>query len=252
MDAEVFALQSHRSAGRTLDKEVRRGEDIVVLKLASGPPLMLHPDSARDLLAAGITVARDGGATGDNVVSVSSSPPWSQDGATRGGDGWTPGVVLEWFGILRSKPGRVLAERGAGWIRQHFDNTERQGLYRLTADAPPENVDPAERIDQLPLPADPDAPILILVHGTFSSTAGTFEAVDGQAGREYDPGRLQGRRLRLRAPDAGRQPGRKRPAPGRRLARRRARPPAHALARRTGGGSPGARRQRAAGRRADR
>ncbi|MBQ5946539.1 CHAT domain-containing protein [Massilia sp. ST3] len=175
MDAELFSLQTHRSAGRAVDRDVQPGEDIVVLKLASGPALFLHPDSARALLIAGMPTTRDGKDSGDAaVVGVSSSLPWSEDGPTRSLGSWASGVALEWFGILRRKSGQSLAERGADWIRQQFDKPERQGLYRLTSSAPPDEMDPADRIPVLKLPAQPDAPILVLVHGTFSTTAGTF------------------------------------------------------------------------------
>jgi tetratricopeptide (TPR) repeat protein len=178
MDAELFSLQTHRSGGQVVDRDAQPGEDIVVLKLASGPALFLHPDSARALLVAGMPTTRDGRDAGDvgdaAVVGVSSSLPWSEESPTRGLGSWASGVALEWFGILRGKSGHSLAERGADWIRQQFDKPERQGLYRLTSSAPPDEFDPADRVQALKLPAKPDAPILVLVHGTFSTTAGTF------------------------------------------------------------------------------
>lgn len=175
MDAELFSMQTHRSAGRVVDRDVQPGEDIVVLKLASGPTLFLHPDSAKALLAAGMPITRDGRDARDAaVVGVSSSLPWGEEGPTRGLGSWASNVALEWFGILRRKTRHSLAERGADWIRQQFDKPERQGLYRLTSNAPPDEMDPANRITALKLPARPNSPILILVHGTFSTTAGTF------------------------------------------------------------------------------
>jgi len=139
MDAELFSMQTHRSAGRVVDRDVQPDEDIVVLKLASGPTLFLHPDSAKALLAAGMPITRDGRDARDAaVVGVSSNLPWSEEGPTRGLGSWASNVALEWFGILRRKTRHSLAERGADWIRQQFDKPERQGLYRLTSSAPPD------------------------------------------------------------------------------------------------------------------
>lgn len=175
VETELFSVHTHRSAGRAVDRDVQPGEDIVVLKLASGPALFLHPVSAKALLVAGIQTTRDGSDVRDaSVVGVSSSLPWSEEEPIRGLGSWASGVALEWFGILRRKSGHSLAESGADWIRQQFDKPERQGLYRLTSSAPPDEFDPADRVQALKLPAKPDAPILVLVHGTFSTTAGTF------------------------------------------------------------------------------
>jgi hypothetical protein len=102
MDAEFFSLQTHRSTGRAVDRDVQPGEDIVVLKLASGPTLFLHPDSARALLGAGMPTTRDGRDAGDaSVVSVSSSLPWNEEGPTRSLGSWASAVALD---VRRYRP----------------------------------------------------------------------------------------------------------------------------------------------------
>lgn len=173
LTAEVYSLHTHRGGLRSTDLKAQPGIDIVVLKVASGPALILHPDSAQKLLTSGIPDLRSGGA--DTVV-VSADLPWNQDAAaSRSGGAWSPGTALEWFGILRPGVRQQIGKSGADWIRQHIDGKVTQGLYRLQRDVLPERFDPDTRIQADALPdIDSSTPVLVLIHGTFVNTASTF------------------------------------------------------------------------------
>ncbi len=78
--------------------------------------------------------------------------------------------------------GAKLVKGVAKWLERHV----APGLVRVRSLQPEQWI--ATRQDALPLPADRPARILFLVHGTFSSTAGTFA---GMAGVEQAPRFLQ-------------------------------------------------------------
>jgi len=176
----VYSVYAQRSGERPVTVSAIPGRDVVVVKVAAGPPLVLHPENARALLASGASPRRGGGnvladASGIDV-DVGTTLPWNPDGdgdgkAVRGGG--MAGAVLEWFGVMTIEdsiqPGRLAAQ----WIADQVDGQVHQGLYRLRRDLLPERFDPAEAITQLEDPA-PGQPLLVLLHGTFVNTASTF------------------------------------------------------------------------------
>ena len=170
-DVEIYSLHTQRSGLKPAELQARPGVDVVVLKVASGPALVLHPDSARQLLASGAPAVRAGD---DAPVVVSAELPWNHEAAaTRSGEAWAHGTVLEWFGIVRAR--QVAGKLGADWIRQRADGAATPGLYRLQREALPERFDAADRITSgAQTGIDITTPVLILIHGTFVNTASTF------------------------------------------------------------------------------
>ncbi|NLZ43180.1 MAG: hypothetical protein GX886_18320, partial [Comamonadaceae bacterium] len=160
------------------------GEDIVALHVAGGPVLYLHPANARDLLlaqaAAGATrgqaapAPRVGAAPPPAEVAVAAALRW------RGQEPGTPtrgllgDVVLAAVEVLTGLAKDEAADFAASRVVQHVDAQVDAGLYRLT----PEALGPLAGSGRKVTPAQPlapaDAPLLVLIHGTFVETASTF------------------------------------------------------------------------------
>ncbi len=151
------------------------GRDVVVLSVVNGPTLVLHPQAASDLLRAQAPLVRGAApatrADGEVVVPVELGWPGIERAATRGllGRAVLGGLkVLTGFGGQRA--GRLLAAAAT----KKVDAQVNPGVYALSVDA----LEPLKASGARPLPAVPPAadggPMLVLVHGTFSNTAGTF------------------------------------------------------------------------------
>lgn len=167
-----------RGNGETVRLAARPGEDVVVLTVANGPTLVLHPENARDLLlaqSAGGT--RGGAADGSQDVAVSSRLGWPglEAAATRGATrGWMGEAVLSAFEVLTGVAKDAAADLATAAITRKLDGAVNAGVYQLTADPLPPSLkqggfQPAD------IPASSgDAPLLVLVHGTFVNTVSTF------------------------------------------------------------------------------
>src|SRR5215203_4653918 len=156
--------------------DARPGEDVVVLHIAGGPELWLHPESARDLLMSQYdpgSIARgaepqivDGG------VQVPTRLQWRLEqaapsrGATRGflGD-----VLMRAIRVVTDLGEEKLADLSAEAIARRFDGQVDPGVYQLE----PTQLAPLKGGSHSPIAASSDAS-LVLIHGTFSQTAGTF------------------------------------------------------------------------------
>ena len=68
---DAVRLQARRAGGELLRLQAVPGEDVVVLRLADGPVLVLHPHTARDLMLAQQAGAkRSGGTAAPGEVEV--------------------------------------------------------------------------------------------------------------------------------------------------------------------------------------
>ena len=157
----------------------RVGEDVVVLTIANGPTLVLHPEDARDLLR-----AQQSGATrsavpgvGDDEVLVSAQLGWPglESGAARGTTrGWMGQAVLSAVHVvtgLLKDPALTLA---TALVTKKVDGQVDAGVYGLSADALPETLKGSGRkLDSVPAAVDGGA-LLVLMHGTFVDTVSTF------------------------------------------------------------------------------
>jgi tetratricopeptide (TPR) repeat protein len=167
-----------------------------VLQIAGGPQLVLHPENARDLFRAQQPTPRSAATDADAApVEVTSQLRWRglEAAAPTRGAGFLGDAVLQALHI-RPQAADTAADFAASAVVRKMDGAVEAGVYTL---------DPAEltplkgsgrRLDTLPAA---DGAVLVLIHGTFSTTAGTFgklwqqhpDAVrtlfDAYAGRVY-------------------------------------------------------------------
>ena len=159
----------------------RPGLDAVVLHITNGPSLMLHPETARDLMLAqsNVSRSRSGGTTPGADVTVPAQLGWpglEQAGASRGTTRGRLGDVLlsaveVVTGLLLEPASRITAAK----IAARVDSQVEAGLYPLSAQGFATVLKGnGKRLTSLPSPTPADAPLLVLLHGTFSETHGTF------------------------------------------------------------------------------
>jgi CHAT domain-containing protein len=169
-------LAATRSAGGTEQRVVAEpGRDVVVLRIAGGPALVLHPEHARDLMRAqqGAATRTRSAARADDEIAVPAELRWQglvdTRGATRGLIG---NVLLAGLDIVRDAAGDTLADMAADKVGARVDAQVTPGVYALDAAACP----PLKDSSQAPLAKLPaaDTPLLVFVHGTFSNTASGF------------------------------------------------------------------------------
>jgi len=157
------------------------GEDVVVLHVAGGPALVLHPESARDLLLAQAASQQDRGAgrtrDDEGEVRVPASLQWTgldqdptQRGRTRGAQG---SVRLSAIEIVTGLGTDIAADFAASEVVRRVDAQVDPGVFRLSVDALPKLK--GTRSPARPIPSAPDGePLLVLLHGTMSETSGSF------------------------------------------------------------------------------
>ncbi len=179
-----------RAAGRDVRVAAVPDEDVVELEIANGPTLVLHPEHARELLLAQASNA--GGVDGNGAstrgggraaaVAVPAQLRWSGPAADAATRGFLGDVLLKAVrvvgGVGRDALEDGVADFAASRVVKTFDGRVEEGVYRLSADA----LTPLKGSGRLVADVPPaggdaagaDAAILVLVHGTFSSTDGTF------------------------------------------------------------------------------
>lgn len=172
---DSITITAQRAAG---DSEVRTtaipGEDVVLIEVAGGPELWLHPDTARDLMQSqqDPLLARGGAALAPGEVRVYARLQWRLEegtpvpGATRGflGD-----VLVRAFHVVTGFAEDKAADFVASKVVQAFDSKVDPGVYQLDRRLPESfKGRPQSSI------ASGQAPSLVLIHGTFSETTGTF------------------------------------------------------------------------------
>jgi pimeloyl-ACP methyl ester carboxylesterase/tetratricopeptide (TPR) repeat protein len=158
------------------------GDDVVVLHIVGGPVLVLHPESARDLLLAQIQPKQSRGGNGmrgakSGEVRIPASLQWAgleQDLAQRGQKRGVPGnVLLSAVEIVTGIGKDLAADFFASKVVRRVDAQVDTGVFKLSADALPRLKGTGSPLPQIP--ASPDGgPLLVLIHGTFSETSGTF------------------------------------------------------------------------------
>jgi hypothetical protein len=180
---KVYAVHAYRSAERPVVAEAVPGRDVVVARVASGPVLVLHPETAKALLApAAQNHAQTRDSAQDDAVPVTSGLPWTDEAAAERGGAGPLRAALQWFGVIRIDSLAAPARHTALAIAAKADSHVREGLYQLQREALPEA--PTEAVDRIGPPAEPPAappgiadpakPLLVLLHGTFVNTAATF------------------------------------------------------------------------------
>lgn len=181
---------ARRGASDEVRVDARPGQDVVVLHISNGPSLMLHPETARDLMLAQSGLTRSavahrqrgkGNEAADDkpdVVGVPAQLVWQgleHAGAVRGATRGRMGEVLlsaieVVTGLLKEPAARLTAAK----IAARMDAQVDAGVYALRADAFPNSLKGSPQLARIPSPPTPGAPLLVLLHGTFSETKGTF------------------------------------------------------------------------------
>ncbi|MEO5695912.1 MAG: CHAT domain-containing protein [Burkholderiaceae bacterium] len=170
---------AQRAGGDAVRVTARPGDDVVVLTIANGPTLVLHPEDARDLLraqAAGATRAGVPGADPNEVV-VAAQLGWPglEAGATRGATrGWMGQAVLSAFDVVTGLFKDPATDLATAAITRKVDGAVDQGVYRLDADALPAALKGSGRKLAAVPAADDGGALLVLVHGTFVDSISTF------------------------------------------------------------------------------
>ena len=208
---------TQRGSGDAVTVTARPGEDVVVLTIANGPTLVLHPEDARDLLLAqapgatrsGSLGGAAGGAAGEVTVSAQLGWPGLEAVATRGATrGWMGQAVLGAFEVvtgLFKDPAVSIVTAAA---TRKLDGAVDEGVYALRPDALPKSLKGSgAKMTSVP-PADDGGALLVLVHGTFVDTVSTFGklwAMHPQTVRELFT-RYKGRVYALDHPTLGESP----------------------------------------------
>ena len=167
-----------RGNGDAVSLTARPGEDVVVLTVANGPTLVLHPEHARDLLlaqTAGVTRGRRPGPArrSERIGAAWAGPGWKQPPPRRD-------ARLDGRGGARRHRSDHRGHQGfRGQSRDGRDHTQaRRGRERgrvpacrrcVAALAQGRGLKPAN------MPGTRRwRPLLVLVHGTFVDTVSTF------------------------------------------------------------------------------
>src|SRR3982751_1971854 len=134
---------TQRGGGEPVRVSARPGEDVVVLSVANGPTLVLHPADARDLMlaqSASMTRSALAGTRGPGaseiVVPAQLGWPGLEAEATRGTTrGWMGQALLSGFQVLTDIAKDPAAKLVAAAVTKKVDAQVDAGVYRLSADA---------------------------------------------------------------------------------------------------------------------
>ena len=172
---DTVRLSARRAGGELQRLQAVPGEDVVVLRLADGPTLVLHPETARDLLLGQQgQVKRSGSGAAPGEVEVPAQLRWrglEQAAPTRSG-GFLGDILLSAFEIVTGLVKDSAVDFVAGAVVAKVDGQVDAGVYRMTRDA----LQPLKGSDRklTAVPAAGSEPILVLIHGTFVDTVSTF------------------------------------------------------------------------------
>jgi tetratricopeptide (TPR) repeat protein len=177
-------VSARRTAGESVRVTAVPGEDVVVLQIAGGPTLMLHPENARDLLLGQGTSTRSARARNaagtEDEVQVPAQLAWrTLEGAaptataTRG-SGFLGKVLLSVFEVVTGFKTEPLVDFATSAVLKHVDGQVDPGVYALRPESLPLLKGSGLKIDTVPEEAAAAGPLLVLLHGTFVDTHSTF------------------------------------------------------------------------------
>lgn len=164
------------ATGSTVRVVARPGEDVVVLTIAGGPTLVLHPQDARDLMqaqAAAAGSATRGAASADTIVAAQLGWPTVGLDPSRAATRGIGQAILSGFEVVTNLFKDPAAKLVAAAATRHVDEQVVAGVYQLRPDALPALKGSGAKLDTVP-PAADGGPLLMLVHGTFVDTHSTF------------------------------------------------------------------------------
>ncbi len=173
---DAVRVSTRRSGGETVRVTAVPGEDVVLLRIAGGPALVLHPETARDLMLGQGTAQRSATpANGD--IPVPGQLRWrglEQAAPTRSG-GFLGDVLLAGFEVITDLFKDKAVDFVASQVVAKVDGQVDAGVYALNRDALVALKGSGLKRAQVPAPAHPETePLLVLIHGTFVDTFSTF------------------------------------------------------------------------------
>jgi tetratricopeptide (TPR) repeat protein len=172
---------ARRDGGQTVRVSAVPGEDVVVLHLAGGPALMLHPATARDLMRGqGTTTRGAAGAEAAGDVAVSARLRWRglEQAAPTRGSGFLGEVLLSAFEVLTGDAPDAAVDFATSRAVRLLDGQVDAGVYALRKESLGPLKGSGLKLAQVPAPADPASEaLLVLIHGTFVDTVSTFGAL---------------------------------------------------------------------------
>ncbi len=177
-------VSARRAAGDAVRVTAIPGEDVVVLQIAGGPTLVLHPESARDLLLGQGTATRSARAKatagGADEVPVPAQLAWrTLEGAapaataTRGG-GFLGKVLLSMFEVVTGFSTEPVVDFVTSAVLQRVDGQVDPGVYALRPETLPALKGSGWKVDAVPEEHAAAGPLLVFLHGTFVDTHSTF------------------------------------------------------------------------------
>ena len=173
---DAIVLTAQRSASQPPIKTTAvPGEDIVVLQIAGGPELWLHPETARDLLQAQKDPLKARGgeeplAAGEVAVPVRLQWRLEDASPARGAArGFLGDVLVRAITVVTGVAEDKAADFAASAVVKKFDGQVDPGVYLLT----PQRLENLKGRPPSAITAS-DQTTLVMIHGTFSNTTGTF------------------------------------------------------------------------------
>ena len=152
------------------------GKEVVVIHVAGGPALWLHPEHARELLQSQEDVDAQRGAAdrapADGEVRVPPRLRWRLEHGvptSARARGFLGDVLVRALDIVTDMAEDKAADFVASKVVKHFDGRVNPGVYRLN----PEQLTPLADQSTVQVARSSD-PSLVLLHGTFSETSSTF------------------------------------------------------------------------------
>jgi pimeloyl-ACP methyl ester carboxylesterase len=167
-------LRATRGSGPDSLVEAMPGQDVVVVQIAGGPSLVLHPETARDLLLAQ-TGTRSRGKS--DAIAIPQRLQWDalDDGTSvRGTRGAFGDVLLSAIHVVGGVVKKPAADFTAARIAEIADDQVANRVYSLDPRTLPSLKEKGTPLDQLPATST-DGPTLVFVHGTFSTTQAAFQ-----------------------------------------------------------------------------
>ena len=169
---ENVRMAARRAGSEPLRVTAVPGEDVVVLQIAGGPPLLLHPENARDLLLGQGSAKRSAApAGGDVAVPVQLRWQGLEQAAPTRTRGFLGDVMLSAFQVLTGLAKDSAVTLATSAVLNRVDGQVEAGVYALR----PESLEPLKgsglKLNQVP---PSNETMLVLVHGTFVETVSTF------------------------------------------------------------------------------
>ncbi len=174
---DAVKVAAQRSADGSTRVTAVPGQDLVLLRIEGGPALVLHPETARDLMLSQST-SRRGAVPAGSDVQVPAQLRWQgleQATPTRS-RGFLGDVLLSGFEVITDLFKDKALDFAVDKIVEKLDGQVDAGVYALSRKSLGTLKGSGQKLMRVQAPATPERqPLLVLIHGTFVDTASTFK-----------------------------------------------------------------------------